>query len=189
MAFGAGVCIRMHILQPRGGDFKKINNVWWIIAIAAMAFVAFIVAWMSLIRGIDDPALKASPARKEHGAAHRSDRNNDRYLHQRWLLLYTGGVGLLALVVLTPHSGYGDWRSFLAVAQASPWSRWWDWAAAWCSLKLILASLGVFALLAAFSSLLDGYRRKWLANAVLLLGTAPGAVFWLGAYYLVKALL
>ena len=110
-------------------------------------------------------------------------------LRRRWLLLYVLGLYLLAVVFLSPHAGYQEGRSFLEVARSSPWDRWWDWAAAWCSLKLILLSLGVLLLVAACWVLLRGRKPKWLADAILFSSAVTGVGFGLGLYYLVKALL
>ena len=105
------------------------------------------------------------------------------------VLLYVTGIYLIGLVFLVPHSGYREGRSFFVVASSSPWERWWDWPAAWCSIKIILLSLGVALVtlsLALFARIL---HRKKLARFFLLLMTAPGLGFWAGMFLLVKALL
>jgi hypothetical protein len=107
---------------------------------------------------------------------------------RRILLWYAAGFYLLVIVFLSPHAGYWEGKSFFKVAQASPWDRWWDWAAAWCSVKLILLSLGVFSLMAALGTWLKGLNRKLWAKAMLGLSAVPSLGFGLGAYYLVKAL-
>jgi hypothetical protein len=103
--------------------------------------------------------------------------------------LYAMGFYLLAIVFLSPHAGCWEGMSFFKVAQLSPWDRWWDWAAAWCSLKIILLSLGIFSLIIAIGMLLKAFRRESLAKGILLLCAAPILGFWLGVYYLFKALL
>ncbi len=108
---------------------------------------------------------------------------------RKGLLLYAIGLYLLLVVFLSPHAGYGEGKSFFKVAEASPWDWWWDWAAVWCSLKIILLSLGVFSLIAAFETLLKVLNRESLAKAILFLRAVPGLGFGLGLYYLVKALL
>lgn len=75
------------------------------------------------------------------------------------------------------------------MAQASPWDRWWDWAAAWCSVKIILLSLGIISLIAALGILLKSLNQEFWAKAILVLSAVPGLGVGLGAYYLVKALL
>jgi hypothetical protein len=89
------------------------------------------------------------------------------WLSRKGLLLYAIGLCLLIVVFLSPHAVYGEGRSFFKVAGASPWNRWWDWAAVWCSVKIILLSLGVFSLLAAFETLLKILHRESLAKAIL----------------------
>src|SRR5260370_32260089 len=115
--------------------------------------------------------------------------HQNRRFSDRVLLLYVVGVYLFAVVFLSPHAGYWEGRSFFKVAQASPWDRWWDWAAAWCSMKIILLSMGVFSVIAAFGMLLKILNRESLAKAILFLNAVPALGFWLGVYYLLKALL
>ena len=75
------------------------------------------------------------------------------------------------------------------MAEASPWDRWWDWAAAWCSVKIILLSLGTGLVLAALAILLTLLHRESVARAVLLLLVAPLTGFCVGVFFLVKAVL
>ena len=112
-----------------------------------------------------------------------------RWLSRRGLLLYAIGLWLLVIVFLSPHAGSGEGRLFFKVAEASPWDEWWDWAAAWCSVKIILLSLGVWSLIAAFETLLKVSNRESLAKAILYLSALPSIGLGLGIYYLVKALL
>ena len=103
--------------------------------------------------------------------------------------LYSAGLLLMALVLLSPDASYSEGRTFFEVARASPWERWWDWLAAWCSVKIILLSLGATFVIGAVGLWLLDARRRTLGTVVLCLGTLPAAGLWLGAYYLVKALL
>ena len=105
------------------------------------------------------------------------------------LLLYAIGFWFLVLVFLAPDAGYVTGRSFFNVAEASPWDRWWDWAAAWCSVKIILLSVGAGSVLAAVAVLLRLLHRESLAMAVLLLMVAPLAGICAGVFFLVKAVL
>ena len=108
---------------------------------------------------------------------------------QTALLFYAIGFWLLVLVFLAPDAGYVAGKSFFDVAEASPWDRWWDWAAAWCSVKVILLSAGAGSVLAAMSVLLTLLHRESLARAVLLLMVAPLAGVCAGVFFLVKAVL
>jgi hypothetical protein len=103
------------------------------------------------------------------------------------LSLYAIGFYLVALVILLPHPGRADGISFLEVARSSPWRHWGDWPAAWCSLKIILLSLGVFFVLHSCGTVLVAWTQKPLGTFLMILTLAPVLGFWAGLYYLVKA--
>jgi ABC-type Fe3+ transport system permease subunit len=105
------------------------------------------------------------------------------------MLLYTIGLYLLAVALLTPYSGYLDGKSFFEVAKASPWNQFWDWPAAWCSLKVIFLSAGLFLLTGSLGLFLSSVQRKSAAQAMQFLSLVPLLVFCLGLFYFVKALL
>jgi hypothetical protein len=111
--------------------------------------------------------------------------SNEKEKQRNILLYYFVGLCCLTIVFLSPHAGYLDGVSFFSIARSSPWERWGDWPAAWCSLKVIFLSLGVFLVLSALGSLFSA--RKMPAKVVLTLISAPVAGFWLGLYYLIKA--
>src|SRR5262249_29885964 len=113
--------------------------------------------------------------------------SNERVSQRKILLLYSAGCFFLTIVFLSPHAGYLDGESFISIARSSPWERWGDWPAAWCSLKVIFLSMGVFLVLHALGGLLRLCARKTPAKVVLTLTGAPIAGFWLGLYYLIKA--
>ena len=115
----------------------------------------------------------------------RQSATNPRHV----ILFYSVGLYLVAVALLTPYSGYLDGKSFFEVAQASPWSEFWDWPAAWCSLKMIFLSFGVFMLTASVGLYLSSLERKSAGQALQLLSLAPLLASCLGLFYLVKALL
>jgi hypothetical protein len=98
------------------------------------------------------------------------------------------GLFFSTVALLSPDAGTMHGTSFFSVAQASPWERWWDWPAAWCSLKIILLSVGVFLSLFALMEFLRLSAKNIPSKIVMTLTTAPVAGFWLGVYYFVKAL-
>jgi hypothetical protein len=103
------------------------------------------------------------------------------------LLSYVAGFYLVAIAFLLPHPGRVEGRSFFEIARSSPWDRWGDWPAAWCSVKIILLSLGVFLLLHACGTLLTAVTRKTFGNLAMFLSAASTLGIWAGLYYLVKA--
>lgn len=113
--------------------------------------------------------------------------DHEKWPNRRALLLYAAGFCMLAFAFLFPDEAYWEGRSFFNVARQSPWNHWWDWPAAWCSVKIILLSLGVFSIMTALRRMLK-VSRCW-AKAILLLSSVSSLVCALGVYYLLKALL
>lgn len=113
--------------------------------------------------------------------------SNAQKTQRKILLYYFAGFYFLTIGFLSPHAGYLDGESFFNIARSSPWERWGDWPAAWCSLKVIFLSLGVFLVLWALGALLELSRRKTPGKIILTLTSAPIAGIWLGLYYLIKA--
>lgn len=101
----------------------------------------------------------------------------------------TGGY-LLTLVLITPHEGSSQGESFLEGAKHSAWNTLGNWAAAWCSLKIILFSIGVWCLLLAAWRLLafvpiSSRWRHW----ALCIPIAPSVGVLIGVYYATRAVL
>jgi len=113
---------------------------------------------------------------------------NEQETRGKILLCYFIGLCCLTIVFLSPHAGYLDGESFFNIARSSPWERWGDWPAAWCSLKVIFLSLGVFLVLRALGGLLRLSARKIPGKVILTLTGAPIAGLSLGLYYLIKSL-
>jgi len=103
-------------------------------------------------------------------------------------LLCLIGLWLVAVVFLLPNGGKVAGKSFLEGALATNWRNWGDWPAVWCSLKMILLSLGVFAIFISVGIFLMVFERINLARLILLSTVAPGLGFLIGLFYLVKAL-
>lgn len=99
------------------------------------------------------------------------------------------GAALLAIVFYTPNIGSVRGASFLQIALSAQWSQWFDWVAAWCSLKIILFNMGVLALCLAFGVLLDLLDRERRSERLLAVVLLPILGTWVGGYYLLKALL
>jgi|ERR1044071_9142427 hypothetical protein len=104
------------------------------------------------------------------------------------LFWYFAGFCILTVVLLSPDAGYLNGESFFTVARASPWRKWGDWPAAWCSLKVIFLNVGFFLVLLALGEFLRLCAQKTLGKILLLMTFAPIAGFWIGLYYFVKAI-
>jgi len=100
-----------------------------------------------------------------------------------------GGLGLFAFVFFAPDATHHHDGSFYRVAVATSWRQPCDFAAAWCSLKIILLGAGLFLVLDALGTILARMKHKGMALAFFSAQLLSLWVFLTGNYYLVKALL
>ena len=99
------------------------------------------------------------------------------------------GFCLLVLVFFAPDAAHRHNGSFFRIAIASSWHRMFDLPAAWCSLKIILLSIGLFMVIESLGTILVRLKHQDLALAVFSMQTLALAAFLIGDYYLIKALL
>lgn len=99
------------------------------------------------------------------------------------------GVLLLALTYFAPHPGYQEGVSFFEVARNTAWQNWYDWPAAWCSVKVILLSLGWLFLTFWLTTMVGLSVPKMLERVLVLLMALPCLGILGGMYLLVKAVL
>ena len=97
------------------------------------------------------------------------------------------GVFLLLMVVLVPDAGQMVHKSFFAVAKDSSWNQPLDWAAMWCSVKIILLSISIFFVLDALLSLLVRAEQQAACVVVFVLAIVPVLLGFFGVYELMKA--
>lgn len=99
------------------------------------------------------------------------------------------GTILIILVFLTPDDAKRESGGFFSLATQTTWTHFLDLPAAWCSCKIILLSFGFFLVIECLGTYLAmvGYRR--LAWGIYLLHLLPSALFLMGVFYLLKALL
>lgn len=99
------------------------------------------------------------------------------------------GAFFLAIVFLAPDAGQAEHQSFFAVAHHCTWSRFWEWAAAWCSMKIIFLSMGVMVILDALAHLFIRSQNQIAELMTLTLAIFPALLLLFGLYDLVKAVL
>ena len=103
------------------------------------------------------------------------------------------GAFLLIVVFLTPDAGRGQGHSFITAAIHSQWSQWGDWPAAWCSIKIILLTVGAFLVVTSLFAVLEYWTPKEESVASLTVVFALSLVLGLfgglltGLYLLMKA--
>jgi hypothetical protein len=109
-------------------------------------------------------------------------------LREWWITLRAVllGGGLVALVFLSPDAGHQTHKSFFSVAYEAHWSRHTNWAAVWCSVKIVLLGLGAFLIVDAIGNLAIRLRKEVLGMSVLCAGIVPVWLCVFGSYELVK---
>ncbi len=78
--------------------------------------------------------------------------------------------------------------NFFGLARQTTWQHPLDWHAAWCSVKIILFSIGCFFIVDSLGTLLLKFQYRLLAGTVFLLHLLAALGVIVGAYYLLKAL-
>lgn len=99
------------------------------------------------------------------------------------------GIGLLGIAFLTPDAAHTRGTNFFAIARETNWHHPLDWGAAWCSMKIILLSLGFFLIVDSAGTLLMKLEYRLLSVFVFLLHLIPCLGVLAGGYYLFKSLL
>jgi hypothetical protein len=98
------------------------------------------------------------------------------------------GFCLLGFAFLAPDAGGHYDGSFFKLAAAAVWHRPWEWAAAWCSLKIICFSIGWFLIFESCGALLARKKYRDLALTVFCLEIFSVIGCLAGGYFLLKAL-
>lgn len=114
--------------------------------------------------------------------------NQSPHITRQTSALLLTGLGVLGLVFFTPDAAQHHSGSLFRMAASSSWHRLLELSAAWCSLKIILASIGLFLVIESLGSVLVWWKLQDLAKAVFSLELLSVLIFLVGNYYLVKAL-
>jgi hypothetical protein len=115
--------------------------------------------------------------------------NREREIYKQVCILGLVGLGLFGIVLFAPDASRYQNGSFWKVAFSTSWHSPLDFPAAWCSLKIILLSLGLFLLIESLGTVLSLLKYKSVALMIYFLQMLPCLGFLVGGYYLVKALL
>lgn len=99
------------------------------------------------------------------------------------------GIGLLGIALFTPDAAQAHGTNFFAAARKTSWHHALDWESAWCSLKIILLSLGLFLIVDSLGTLLVKLKYRIMAGLVFLLHLFPCLGVLAGSFYLLKSLL
>jgi len=103
--------------------------------------------------------------------------------------LFLTGISLVCLAFFGPDAAGHRAGSFFEVAASSSWGKWLELAAAWCSFKIMLLSLGLFLVLESLVAILASSQSHHFTRVVYSLHILPCFGFLMGSYYLIKALL
>ena len=98
------------------------------------------------------------------------------------------GICLIGFAMFAPDAGSHRGWGFIQVVRQSSWHHSLDWAAAWCSLKIIFLSLGLCLIIEACGTVLMKLEHELMGFLVYLLHVVPVLGFLAGSYYLIKSL-
>jgi hypothetical protein len=98
------------------------------------------------------------------------------------------GTGLLGIALFAPDAGQ-HFGAFFKIAATSSWRRPLEGAPAWCSLKIILLSIGLMLVVESLGTILVRLKHNQMGMAVFSTHVVSLLVFFIGEYYLFKALL
>jgi len=113
--------------------------------------------------------------------------NRQKEIYQQVGVLTAIGIGLLAIVLLTPN-GARHTEAFYQAALQTTWSDLLDYSAAWSSIKIILLSISLFLLIESAGTVLSMRKYRSLAILVFFFQIIPCAALFCGGYYLLKSL-
>jgi hypothetical protein len=114
--------------------------------------------------------------------------NRQREIYRQVGLLSLIGLGLFGIAFFAPDAG-AHRGAFFNVAMQTAWQNPLDWPAVWCSVKIILLSIGLFLLIESMGTILAVKKYKSLALSVFSMQAVPLLGFLFGGFYLVKSLL
>jgi hypothetical protein len=102
--------------------------------------------------------------------------------------LILAGICLLSIAIFAPDGGQTHVGSFFKIATASSWHRFFDLNAAWCSVKIILLSIGLFLVIDSLGTILARLNYRHWAARIFTLQVVSCLGLLIGGYYFVKAL-
>jgi hypothetical protein len=98
------------------------------------------------------------------------------------------GICFIGISFFAPDAGHHHNGSFFSIATSSAWGRPFELPAAWCSLKIMLSSIGLWLLIESFGTVLVRLKHIRLAVMLFALQIVPGVGLLTGGYYLAKSL-
>lgn len=99
------------------------------------------------------------------------------------------GACLIGIALFVPDAGHQFGVMFVHLARNAMWQCWFEWNAAWCSLKIIFFSLGMFFILDSVGTLLITRKHQMMGATVFLMHLGPFGGMLAGVYLLTKSLL
>jgi hypothetical protein len=98
------------------------------------------------------------------------------------------GTILLGVTLFTPDVAQAHGTNFFVHARRTTWHHPLDWQAAWCSVKIIIFSVGCFFIVDSLGTIFLKLEYRLLAVSVFMLHLLAGLGVLTGGYYLLKAL-
>jgi hypothetical protein len=114
--------------------------------------------------------------------------NSQPKIYRQTSFLSLVGLGILGFAFFAPDAGVHP-GSFFSVAMRCTWQDLLELPAAWCSIKIILMSVGLFLIIESTGTVLAVKKYKSLVLPVFLMQAVPCLGLLFGGYYLIKSLL
>jgi hypothetical protein len=113
----------------------------------------------------------------------------DIAIRRRITFFFIIGIGLMGFAIGTPDPEHHHGLGFIQGARETIYTHPLDWEAAWCSLKIILFSLGLGLLIESVGAFFMRMEYTLLGFFVHLMHILPALGLLAGGYYLIKSLI
>ena len=114
--------------------------------------------------------------------------NREQKILRRNAAFCLAGFGLAGFSLCAPDAHHPGLFGFITTLRETVWSHPLEWAAVWASLRVILMSFGFGLIIEGAGTSLMRVEMVLLGYLVFMLYILPVAGFFIGAFFLTKAI-
>lgn len=114
--------------------------------------------------------------------------NREQKILRRNLVFCLAGFGLAGFSLCAPDAQHSEFFGFITTLRETVWSHPLEWPAVWASLRVILMSFGAGLIIEGAGTSLMRAEMVLLGYLVFLLYILPVTGFFIGTFFLMKAL-